>query len=74
MVYNNLTKNKKTLGGGKMAFDVQATTEKLESKAGLALGGEIIGASHIFASADNNRSFGNVLVSIFGLLVTDRGS
>lgn len=57
-----------------MAFSIQSTTEQLESVAGLALAGEIIRASRLFTSADNNRSFGNVLVSMVGLLVQGRNS
>jgi hypothetical protein len=57
-----------------MAFEVQSTTEQLESVAGLALAGEIARASGLAASAGNRRSFANTLSVMFGLLVQGRSS
>jgi len=57
-----------------MAFEIQSTTEQLESVAGLALAGEIARASGLAASAGKSRSYTNTLSAMFGLLVQGRSS
>jgi len=57
-----------------MAFEIQSTTERLESVAGLALVGEIARIAGLDRMAGDRRSFNNALVGMFGLLAQGRSS
>lgn len=57
-----------------MAFDIQSTTERLESVAGLALVGEVSRIAGINTLAGSRRSLNNALVSMFGLLAQGRST
>jgi len=57
-----------------MAFEIQSTTERLESIAGLTLIGEIARISGLTEIAGQRRSYGNAIVGMFGLLAQGRSS
>ncbi len=57
-----------------MAFEIQSTTERLESVAGLALAGEIAKKCGLSKLAGDNQALNNVLSGMFGLLVQGRSS
>lgn len=57
-----------------MAFEIQSSTERLESVAGLALIGAIARKTGILGIAGQRRSYNNAIVSMFGLLAQGRSS
>lgn len=57
-----------------MAFEIQSTTERLESVAGLVLIGEIARIAGLNRLAGTGRSLNNALVGMFGLLTQGRSS
>lgn len=55
-----------------MAFQIQSTTERIESIGGIALIGEIARSSGLCQSMGNRRSLGTAVMSMFGLLALGR--